>query len=72
MASMKGIRSKMAKFVSEPGYVWCDRLGEIHEDELDPYCYGEPKEGEYDERCRKADHRPVYIRRRPEELPLRG
>lgn len=43
------------------GYVWCDKLGEIHDDdELDPYQYGPPDKGEEDERCKPEDHRPVF------------
>lgn len=28
------------------GFVWCERLGEVHDNSLDPYEYGEPAEGE--------------------------
>lgn len=45
-----------------PGYVWCERHGEIHEDGLDPYAYGEPEPGWEDERCQPTDHRKVYAR----------
>ena len=44
------------------GYVWCDRNGEIHEDSLDPYQYGEPTPGYDDPRCKPEDHRKVYAR----------
>lgn len=39
------------------GFVWCDRHGEIHTDELDPYDW-EP--ADHDQVCKEEDHRPVY------------
>jgi hypothetical protein len=50
------------RLTSVKGYVWCDRHGEIHEDELDPYQYGPPGENEEDARCVPEDHRKVYAR----------
>lgn len=44
------------------GYVWCDKLGEIHEENLDPYEYGPPEAGEEDMRCHWTDHKTVYAR----------
>lgn len=44
------------------GYVYCDKLGEIHELSLDPYGYGSPDEDEEDMRCKTQDHRLVYAR----------
>lgn len=54
-------RPVRAVLVVEPGYVWCDKLGKIHDDTLDPYQMGG------DNRCNHEDHYPVYVRRRGEE-----
>lgn len=42
------------------GVVWCNKLGEIHDDELDPYMYGPPEPGHDDDRCKPEDHEKVY------------
>lgn len=49
------------------GYVYCSKLGQIHEDTLNPYEYPAPDEGEEDSRCRKSDHVKVYARQEPSE-----
>lgn len=51
------------KLARVEGYVWCDKNGEIHDDCLDPYRYGPPREeGEEDMRCSPRDHVAVYAR----------
>lgn len=53
-------KSQRPRFVEEPGYVWCDKLGEIHDDTLNPYQMG------VDDMCSHEDHFPVFVRRRGE------
>jgi hypothetical protein len=50
------------KYMVIDGYVSCSRHGEVHEDDLDPYDYGPPTAGYYDQRCSPEDHEPVYTR----------
>ena len=41
------------------GYVWCDKLTEIHDivySEFDPYSHGDPEDF-----CHPEDHRPVAM-----------
>lgn len=59
------IKQGRKAFRVEEGYVWCDKLGEIHDDTLDPYQYGPPRRpGDDDDRCRPEDHSPVYRMKR--------
>ena len=46
-------------FVVEPGYVWCDKVGTIHDDSLDPYDMGSSED-----KCSPEHHFPVYVKRR--------
>lgn len=48
--------------VRVPGWVWCDKHGEIHEETSDPYGYGPPRyKTEEDMRCVPAeDHQPIF------------
>ena len=55
------------RLVVVEGYVWCHKLGEIHDDKLDPYHYGETELGPWgfdgeDMRCQPSDHIKVYAR----------
>lgn len=45
------------------GHVWCDKIGDVHDDTLDPYNYG----ADDDDLCEPADHRPVYVWAKPSE-----
>lgn len=47
---------KRERYERVEGYVWCDKHGTVHDDELDPYEMG----GE--DVCRRADHQPIYRR----------
>lgn len=42
------------------GWVWCDKVGAVHEDTLDPYEYGPPERGFDDMRCAPSDHRVLF------------
>lgn len=44
----------MRKMTRIDGHVWCDRHGTVHDDNLDPYEYGE--EG----KCQPEDHSALY------------
>lgn len=49
------------------GWVWCERHGVVHEETLDPYDYGAPREADEDDlRCRPDEHVAVYARQEPE------
>lgn len=60
-------RKKHASFEVVPGFVFCSRHGEIHEDSLGPYQYGEEDDPYHDMRCVPAEHRPVYIFKKADE-----
>lgn len=59
--ALKGFRF-VRRLTRVEGVVWCDKLGEVHDDSLDPYEYGEPRDGEEDARCSTHDHHAVYAR----------
>lgn len=60
-------KSEQRRVLSKvPGYVYCDRIGKVHDDNLDPYEYGPPSDGEEDQRCQPSDHVSVYARQWPD------
>lgn len=59
--ALKGFRF-VRRLTRVEGVVWCDKLGEVHDDSLDPYEYGEPPAGFEDQRCQADDHHAVYAR----------
>lgn len=54
----------MTKLARIEGYVWCNKLGEVHADTLDPYDYADPLvlDSENEDLCKPSDHRAVYAR----------
>jgi hypothetical protein len=53
------MKNSKTRYIVVPGDVYCGRHGEIHEDTLDPYDFGERED---DNLCTPEDHQPVYIR----------
>lgn len=45
------------------GYVWCDRVGAVHTDSLDPY--------DSDDRCQQVEHRALFMPILPIDSPER-
>lgn len=44
--------------VLNPGYVWCDKVGGIHDNTLNPYGYIDDGRQDY---CKPDEHRAVYV-----------
>jgi hypothetical protein len=44
------------------GYVWCDKIGEVHSDSLNPYGYAESIPGQ--DLCTPESHRKLYMEQR--------
>jgi hypothetical protein len=62
MAAGRGavVKARRRKVVV-PGYVWCDGDGQVHEDVLDPWDYGDASADEREMHCKPEDHRPIYV-----------
>ena len=48
-------------FVKVTGSVWCDRIGYVHDNTLNPFGYAP------DAWCEPTHHRPMYVRARRDE-----
>jgi hypothetical protein len=44
--------------VLNPGYVWCDKVGGIHDNTLNPYGYIDDGRQDY---CKPDEHRAVFV-----------
>lgn len=53
-----GTVDRPSQAVLARNYVWCDKIGEIHDDTLNPYGYIDDGRQDY---CTPDQHRAVYV-----------